>query len=41
VGIKQVIGRVGDTESFYGDELYFELRNKGTPVDPLKYLKKR
>lgn len=41
VGIKQIIGHVGDTESFYGNELYFELRNKGTPVDPLKYLKRR
>ncbi len=41
VGIKQVIGKVGDTESFYGNELYFELRNKGTPVDPQKYLKRR
>jgi septal ring factor EnvC (AmiA/AmiB activator) len=41
VTIKQVIGKVGDTESFYGDELYFELRKKGTPVDPMRYLKKR
>lgn len=41
VGIKQIIGKVGDTESFFGNELYFELRNKGVPVDPLKYLKRR
>lgn len=41
VGVKQLIGKVGDTESFYGNELYFELRSKGTPVDPLKYLKRR
>ncbi|MEI7542237.1 MAG: peptidoglycan DD-metalloendopeptidase family protein [bacterium] len=41
VGIRQVIGKVGDTESFFGNELYFELRNKGVPVDPLRYLKRR
>lgn len=41
VGMKQIIGKAGDTESFYGNELYFEMRNKGVPVDPLKYLKRR
>lgn len=41
VTIKQQIGKVGDTESFYGDELYLEMRKKAEPIDPLKYLKAR
>ena len=41
VTIKQQIGKVGDTESFYGDELYFEMRKKAEPVDPMRYLKRR
>jgi murein hydrolase activator len=41
VTAKQQIGNVGDTESFFGNELYFELRKKGEPVNPLLYLKKR
>ncbi len=36
--LKQVIGNTGDTESFYGDELYFEIRSAKGPLDPLKYL---
>ena len=38
VVLKQVIGNTGDTESFYGDELYFEIRSAKGPLDPLKYL---
>lgn len=41
VDIKQKIGEIGDTESFYGYELYLEIRKKATPVDPLKYLRRR
>lgn len=41
VDIKQKIGEIGDTESFWGYELYLEIRRKATPVDPLKYLRKR
>jgi len=33
----QTIGFVGDTESFDGAELYFELRKNGRPRDPLPY----
>ncbi len=38
VGLKEKIGEVGDTESFYGSELYFEIRYKSKPINPLKYL---
>jgi septal ring factor EnvC (AmiA/AmiB activator) len=38
VGIKQTIGAVGDSESFFGNELYFEMRKKSEPVDPLLFL---
>jgi septal ring factor EnvC (AmiA/AmiB activator) len=41
VDVKQQIGCVGDTESFFGSELYLEIRKKTTPVDPLKYLRRR
>ena len=40
VGIKQVIGRSGDTESFFGGELYFEMRKSSEPLNPLQYLSK-
>jgi septal ring factor EnvC (AmiA/AmiB activator) len=33
----QTIGFVGDTESFDGAELYFELRKNGRPRDPTPY----
>lgn len=33
------IGRVGDTESLDGPKLYFELRRRGQPQNPLKLLK--
>ncbi len=38
VNIKSLIGKTGDTESFFGNELYFELREKTKPLNPLKYL---
>jgi len=34
----EVIGRVGDTGSLKGAYLYFELRRKGKPVDPKRWL---
>ncbi len=37
----QVIGRVGDTGSLEGPQLYFELRHKGKPQDPLAWLEPR
>ncbi|MCE5301259.1 MAG: peptidoglycan DD-metalloendopeptidase family protein [Spirochaetia bacterium] len=41
VKVRQVLGSLGDTESMYGNELYFELRKKTVPVNPLLYLRKR
>ncbi|MFP4466139.1 MAG: murein hydrolase activator EnvC family protein [Candidatus Goldiibacteriota bacterium] len=40
VDIKQVIGRSGDTESFFGGELYFEMRRSSEPLNPKHYLSK-
>ncbi len=37
----QAIGRVGDTGSLEGPQLYFELRHKGKPQDPLAWLQPR
>lgn len=37
----QVIARVGDTGSLEGPQLYFELRHKGKPQDPLAWLQPR
>ena len=37
----QVIGKVGDTGSLEGPLLYFELRHKGQPQDPLVWLRAR
>lgn len=34
----QVIGRVGETGSLEGPQLYFELRHRGDPQDPLAWL---
>lgn len=34
----EVIATVGDTASLTGTSLYFELRHKGTPVDPINWL---
>lgn len=35
----QPIGRIGDTESFFGDRLYLELRKDGVAIDPVPWLK--
>ena len=37
----QVIARVGDTGSLEGPQLYFELRHKGKPQDPVAWLQPR
>lgn len=37
----QVIGRVGDSGVLNAPGLYFEVRYKGKPLDPLQWLKKR
>ena len=37
----QVVGIVGETGSLKGPYLYFELRHKGKPLDPMKWLKKK
>jgi septal ring factor EnvC (AmiA/AmiB activator) len=37
----QVIGKVGDTGSLEGPQLYFELRHKGKPQDPVAWLQPR
>ncbi len=34
----QIIANAGDTGSISGPSLYFEIRRKGKPVDPLKWL---
>lgn len=38
---KQTIGRVGESQLTEGMVLYFEVRYKGKPLDPLQWLKKR
>ncbi len=35
----EVIGLAGDTGSFSGSNLYFEIRHKGKTIDPLEWLK--
>lgn len=37
----QTIGKVGDTGSLEGPQLYFELRYKGKPLDPVAWLQPR
>jgi septal ring factor EnvC (AmiA/AmiB activator) len=37
----QVIGRVGDSSVLNAPGLYFEVRYKGKPLDPLQWLRKR
>ena len=41
VSRRQVIGRVGDSGSLEGPQLYFELRHKGKPQDPVAWLQPR
>lgn len=38
---RQVIAKVGDTGSLEGAQLYFEVRNKGKPEDPLSWLESK
>lgn len=38
---REVIATVGDTGSFVGSGLHFEIRHKGQPVDPLVWLGKQ
>jgi septal ring factor EnvC (AmiA/AmiB activator)/uncharacterized protein YraI len=40
VDMDEVIGTVGDTGSLAGTKLYFEIRQKGKPIDPLAWLKR-
>jgi len=35
----QIIGRSGDTGSLVGETLYFELRHKGNPIEPIRWFK--
>ncbi len=41
IKVKQIIGRVGNSGILNAPGLYFELRYKGKPLDPLQWLKKR
>ena len=41
IKVNQVIGRVGDSGVLNTPSLYFELRYKGKPLDPLQWLKRR
>jgi septal ring factor EnvC (AmiA/AmiB activator) len=36
----EILGRVGDSDSWSGAKLYFEMRKDGRSVDPLSWLKK-
>ena len=36
----EVIATVGDSGSMVGPSLYFEIRHKGSPVDPLQWVNK-
>ncbi|MFZ5563945.1 MAG: peptidoglycan DD-metalloendopeptidase family protein [Thermodesulfobacteriota bacterium] len=40
VDTHEVIATVGDTASMTGTALYFEVRHRGTPEDPMKWLRK-
>jgi len=35
----QIIGRSGDTGSLNGETLYFEIRYKGQPIDPVRWFR--
>jgi septal ring factor EnvC (AmiA/AmiB activator) len=39
VDAEEVIATAGDSGSMTGSKLYFEVRHRGTPLDPLKWLK--
>lgn len=41
VGRGQAIAKVGDSGSLSGPQLYFELRHKGKPLDPVAWLQSR
>jgi len=41
IKVNQVIGRVGDSGVLNAPSLYFELRYKGKPLNPLQWLKRR
>jgi septal ring factor EnvC (AmiA/AmiB activator) len=41
IKVKQIVGRVGNSGILNAPGLYFELRYKGKPLDPLQWLKKR
>lgn len=41
VGRGEVLGRVGDSDSWSGSKLYFEMRKDGRSVDPMAWLKNR
>ncbi len=41
VQMRDVIAKAGDTESFYGNALYFEVRHKAEPVNPMNFLSAR
>jgi len=41
VRIGQIIGRTGDTGSIMGETLYFEIRYKGKPIEPIAWLNKK
>lgn len=40
VEARQILGKVGDTDSIKGSLLYFEVRANGTPQDPQRWLAK-
>jgi septal ring factor EnvC (AmiA/AmiB activator) len=37
----EVLGRVGDSDSLAGSNLYFEIRKDGRSVDPLPWFRKQ
>ena len=41
IKVNQIIGRVGDSGVLNAPSLYFELRYKGKPLDPVQWLKRR
>lgn len=41
VQMRDVIAKAGDTESLYGNALYFEIRHKAEPVNPMNFLSRR